>query len=84
MEKYRITLVFSAGEVVSLIEEDDGSYLHEGSWTVPFPNTAEESLAFGLVEAYAQSDGPAQSSIYEFGTPVRIDVTKDFSAPIRL
>lgn len=84
MDRYRITLVFETGEVVSVIETDEDNRLHEGIWVKPFPNTAEDSLAFGLIETYSQSDGPVQAGIYEYGRPVQVMVTKDITAPISL
>lgn len=84
MDLYRITLKFETGDMISVLETDVDNWLHEGSWTEPFPNTAEESLAVDLVEVYSQSDGPVLACFYEYGAPVRIDVTKDSTAPINL
>lgn len=57
MSAYRITYRNAGGTRYSYV--DDGfpeGYLTEGEWTAPFPNTQEESTAFGLVESLLQSD----------------------------
>lgn len=39
--------------------KEDGHDILVGNWTYPFPNTREDSFAYGMVESFAQGDvGP--------------------------
>jgi len=53
----RIIYFGNKGTIYSeLIEEDDNFYLNCGDWIQPFPNTKEDSTAFGMEEVIMQSD----------------------------
>lgn len=73
MAEHRVTMNFEDGAVYSFVEKDFGEgYLYAGEWNAPFPNTAEDSLVFGLMEAYAQGEGPATSVLWAHGEPHRV------------
>ena len=57
MKKYRITVANDEASY-SYVErlEDEDCPMTIGSWEAPFPNTKEESTAFGVVESLSQSD----------------------------
>lgn len=54
--KVRIAYYGDAGTIFSHVEDYGESEITSGDWGHPFPNTKEESTAFGLLECFAQSD----------------------------
>ena len=57
------------------IDDPDASeWLRPGDWTFPFPNTAEDSVVFGLIESYSQSEGAAFAVLWENGEPSRVTI----------
>lgn len=73
MAQYRITMGFLDRAEYSFVENTlDEDYLRPGVWEAPFPNTADDSLVFGLIEMYAQSEGAKASVIWEHGEPDRV------------
>ena len=57
MIKFRITYTGENGTIYSVLEEFEEGYITKlGTWENPFPNTEEESTAFGLLESFGQSD----------------------------
>lgn len=53
--RVRITYYGDAGTILSHVEDYDGDVTF-GDWEYPFPNSKEESTAFGLSECLTQSD----------------------------
>lgn len=73
MSKYRISMEFLDGAKYSFVEDTlDESYLRPGVWEAPFPNTVEDSVVFGMIELYAQSDGAKASVLWEHGEPDQV------------
>lgn len=53
----KVTLVDSvSGQAYSYVEEDEEWLPEDGDWRQPFPNEKGNSTAFGLAEAFLQSD----------------------------
>lgn len=73
---YRITMHFADHSVLSFLEEDPGDYLRPGVWNQPYPNTKEDSVVFGLIEVYSQSEGSVFATLWEKGEPDRVEITK--------
>lgn len=73
---YRITMYFPDHSVLSFIEQDPGDYLRAGEWVQPYPNTDEDSVVFGLIEVYSQSEGSVFAALWEKGEPDRVEITK--------
>ena len=58
MKKYRVTFYGNQGTVYSyILELDESDELDVGDWKPPFPNTPEDSTAFGLEECLRQNYG---------------------------
>ena len=57
---FRVTLWFDDDMEISFNDWVEAcSNFEEGSWAAPFPNEPGNSYAYGLIEAYAQSDSYA-------------------------
>lgn len=70
---YRLTMGFPDGATYSFIEDNmDEDDIRPGVWEAPFPNTAEDSLVFGLIEMYGQSEGAKSAVLWEHGEPDRV------------
>lgn len=54
--KVRVTYYGDSGTIFSHVEDYNEGEITFGDWEYPFPNTREESTAFGLLECFAQSD----------------------------
>ena len=54
--QFRITFYGNKGTIYSYLDERKEDRLTIGEWTSPFPNTEEESTAFGLWESLGQSE----------------------------
>ena len=54
--KYKIAFIGDKGTEYSFIDEYDDFDLTCGEWNYPFPNTKEESSAYGCYESLMQSD----------------------------
>lgn len=73
---YRITMHFPDHSILSFIEQDPGDYLRAGTWRQPYPNTDDDSVVFGLIEVYSQSDGSVFATLWEKGEPDMVEITK--------
>lgn len=75
-DRFRITMEFPNGTLYAFNTDEPGNseWLRAGEWTFPFPNTTEDSLVFGLIEMYSQSEGAAHSILWENGEPETVKI----------
>jgi hypothetical protein len=73
---YIIRIEFEEGTQITRLEEEEWwpEGLELGYWKAPFPNEKGNSQAFGLIEAYSQSDD--YSMIFSHRTPKSVLVTR--------
>jgi hypothetical protein len=71
---YRITMYFEDYSILSFLEEDPGDYLRSGEWNQPYPNRDDDSIVFGLLEVYSQSEGSVFSALWEKGEPASVEI----------
>ena len=67
-----VTLFFNSDTKVYFKDSFDGEDISNGEWYSPFPNTNEDSLVFGLIESYGQSDNWVGALLYEEGEPDKV------------
>jgi hypothetical protein len=71
------TVFFKDGARYSWNESSNDSeeWIDTGDWTSPFPNTAEDSFAFGMMESWSQdSEGPIYPLFLKHGDVTRLVV----------
>lgn len=87
-DKALYVLHFDAGEghsaTLSFLGDFDPEHDKDGIWSAPFPNTAEDSYVFGLLESWSQAEaaysplgGAIQSLILGYGDPVLVEVNRN-------
>lgn len=71
---FRITVIGENQTSYSWVEElEPDQKMNFGVWNNPFPNTEEESTAFGIVESILQSDYCPQAFFEEQIISVKIE-----------
>lgn len=73
---YRVNMEFENGTRYSFIEENGDEWLRVGKWSQPYPNTEEDSIVFGLLEAYGQSEGPLAILMWQVGEPLTVEIAE--------
>lgn len=82
---YRVTMHFADHSILSFLEHDVEGHLRDGMWKQPYPNTESDSIVFGLIETYSQSEGSVFAALWEKDEPERViisEATEDGKAEV--
>ncbi len=74
MEFINGTILTYKIETGHLDEIELEKYYRIGSWSKPYPNTFEDSVVFGELEALVQSKGYTRGMLYELGEPKTFEI----------
>lgn len=75
MKTYTIRFKFADDARYEVLHQPEDGRLRDGHFMEPFPNTTKDSLAFGLVETFAQCD-LGEDLIEEHGDVVAVEIVE--------